>query len=200
MGTRGYYVFKHNCIYYIFYNHYDSYFKGLGQKIVDDINQIIKNNKNWGAILKKLISQIEQRETKKEYGEVHFTNIIDSLENPDNFAYHTSRYEPSYVPGSDIEYIYIIDVDLIKFIIIPHDRYYYNSKVFKLTEIPKDWIKICTIDDTDSYSEDNTNLTEKPVDQDKEEVKDDKYDMMICMMQKMMTKIETLENMIKIQK
>ena len=195
MGTRGYYVFKYNGIYYIFYNHYDSYFKGLGQKIIDDINQIIKTNKNWLEILTKLISQIEQQKTENEDGEIHFTNIMDSLENPYNFAYHTSSYEPSNGPGSDIEYIYIIDLDSIKFIIIPQDRDYYNSKVFKLTEIPKDWIKICTVDDTDDDTD--TDMEEDI----KEDIKeDDKYDMMLEMMKKMMAKIETIENMIKIQK
>ena len=200
MSTRGYYVFKYKGIYYIFYNHYDSYFTCLGQMLVDNINQIIKNNKNWLEILRTLISKIEKRETENVDGEIKFENMMDSLENSDDYAYHTAPYEPSYEPGSDIEFIYIIDLDSLKFIIIPKDRDYYNSKVFKLTEIPKDWIKICTVDDSDSDAdtdmEDNTtiNPTEKLVDED---VKEDKYDIMLCMMQKMMVKIETIENMIR---
>ena len=199
MSTRGYYVFKYKGIYYIFYNHYDSYFTCLGQMLVDNINQLIKNHKNWLEILTTLISKIEKRETQNVDGEIIFSNIIDSLENSDNYEYHTDRYEPSYETGSHIEYIYIIDLDSLKFIIIPKDRDYYNSKVFKLTEIPKDWIKICTVDDTDADLEDNTTINppEKLVEDD---VKEDKYDMMLCMMQKMMLKIETIENMIKIQK
>jgi hypothetical protein len=179
--------------------------------LVDNISELIKNHKNWLEILTTLISKIEKRETENVDGEIIFLNIIDSLENSDNYAYHTDRYEPSYETISFIEYIYIIDLDSLKFIIIPQDRDYYNSKVFKLTEIPKDWIKICTVNDTDSESEDNTNInsTEKLVEVDvkddvkekvEDDVKEDKYDMMLCMMQKMMVKIETIENMIKIQK
>lgn len=201
MSTRGYYVFKYKGIYYIFYNHYDSYFTCLGQMLVDNISELIKNHKNWLEILTTLISKIEKRETENVDGEIKFENIMDSLENSDDYAYHTDHYEPSYEPGSDIEFIYIIDLDSIKFIIIPKDRDYYNSKVFKLTEIPKDWIKICTVDDSDSDAdlEDNTtiNPTEKLVEDD---VKEDKYDMMLEMMKKMMEKIETIENIITIQK
>jgi hypothetical protein len=172
--------------------------------LVDNINQLIKNHKNWLEILTTLISKIEKRETQNVDGEIKFENIIDSLENSEDYEYHTDRYEPSYETESHIEYIYIIDLDSLKFIIIPQDRDYYNSKVFKLTEIPKDWIKICTVDDTDDdtdsdIKEDNTNInpTEKLVEED---VKEDKYDIILCMMKKMMTKIETIENMIKIQK
>jgi hypothetical protein len=175
--------------------------------LVDNISELIKNHKNWLEILTTLISKIEKRETENVDGEIKFENIMDSLENSDDYAYHTAPYEPSYETESHIEYIYIIDLDSLKFIIIPQDRDYYNSKVFKLTEIPKDWIKICTVDDTDSDSEDNTNInpTEKLVEddvkeEDKYDVKEDKYDIILCMMQKMMLKIETIENMIKIQK
>jgi len=143
MGTRGYYVFKYNGIYYIFYNHCDSYFSCLGQNIIDQINDLIKNDINWIETLKKLLDKVKLIEEEQD-GEIHYENIITSLTDFEDYAYHTSKYEP--VTDIFIEFIYIIDIDMMKFKIIPNDSEYYNRKVFKLTSIPDDWDKICTVD------------------------------------------------------
>lgn len=39
MGTRGYIVYVYKGIYYVLYNHWDSYPEGLGEKIVNEISE-----------------------------------------------------------------------------------------------------------------------------------------------------------------
>jgi hypothetical protein len=190
MGTRGYYVFKYNGIYYIFYNHYDSYFDGLGQKIVDDINELIQNTKDWVEILKNLVSEIPLCEDADKDASIHFTNIINCLEYPLSFEYYTSKKAPSNNAFSEyIEYIYTIDLDSMKFIVKPVDNEYYNIKVFPLNKIPKNWKQFCTIDVDETEETEETEETIK--------TPEDKYDKMMDMMQNMMKKIENLENLIK---
>ena len=43
MVTHGFVGFKYEDIYYIFYNHSDSYCSYLGKKVVNEINDIIYN-------------------------------------------------------------------------------------------------------------------------------------------------------------
>ena len=42
MGTRGNYIFRYKGKCYVFYNHFDSYFSGLGEDIVREL-------KSWTA-------------------------------------------------------------------------------------------------------------------------------------------------------
>lgn len=44
MGTRGYYTFLYKGIYYVFYNHWDSYLDGLGQKLVNEIRTVMRSD------------------------------------------------------------------------------------------------------------------------------------------------------------
>ena len=106
MGTRGLYVFKYRGIYYIFYNHYDSYPSGLGQLIISDIRQLVENDKL--DIVKELISDIQLRETQTT-GTSKYEGIMNCVENPERFVYYTSMEEPEC--NIFIEYIYIIDFD-----------------------------------------------------------------------------------------
>ena len=106
MGTRGLYVFKYRGIYYIFYNHYDSYPSGLGQLIISDIRQLVENDKL--DIVKELISDIQLRETQTT-GNSNYNGIMNCVENPEGFVYYTSTEEPEC--DIFIEYIYIIDFD-----------------------------------------------------------------------------------------
>ncbi len=187
MGTRGYYVFKHKGMYYIFYNHFDSYFHGLGKLIVDDIKKLIKNDKNWIETIKKLIDKIKLCDTEI-WGKTQFKSIHESLEQSDNYTYHTSMNEPSLTIF--IEYIYIIDIDLMKFKIIPSSYSGCNTKVFLLTSIPDNWDKLCAVD-----SEDCLEQAEYYQFQNSEQ--DDKYNKIIEMMSRMMNKIERLEKLIE---
>ena len=47
MGTRGYYVYRHNGRYFIYYNHYDSYPEGLGVEFLSGIPKNPEMFKRW---------------------------------------------------------------------------------------------------------------------------------------------------------
>jgi hypothetical protein len=106
MGTRGLYVFKYRGIYYIFYNHYDSYPSGLGKLIISDIRQLVKDNKL--DIVKELVGGIPLMEKQTE-GSSEYDGIVNCIKRPEDFIYYTSSEEPNY--NMFIEYIYIIDFD-----------------------------------------------------------------------------------------
>ena len=116
MGTRGYYVFKYGGVYYIFYNHYDSYPSGLGQLIISDIRQLIQSKKF--DIVKELIFRIPLRE-KQTTGSSTYTGIVNCIKNPEEFIYYTSTEEPNC--DIFIEYIYVIDFDENIFTIKMHE-------------------------------------------------------------------------------
>jgi len=44
MGTRGHFGFRYKKKYYMIYNHFDSYFEGLGKDLLEEIKEMINNN------------------------------------------------------------------------------------------------------------------------------------------------------------
>ncbi len=56
MGTRGLFGFKWKGKYYLAYNHYDSYFDGLGIDLIKEIIKMIKENKinEWIHLLENI--------------------------------------------------------------------------------------------------------------------------------------------------
>ena len=40
MGTRGFYCFRYKGLYYVIYNHWDSYPDGLGETLVNQLRNI----------------------------------------------------------------------------------------------------------------------------------------------------------------
>ena len=187
MGTRGYYVFKYNNIYYIFYNHFDSYLNGLGKMIVNDIKKLIENNKDWIETLKKLINKIKMTDIEI-WGKTQFNSIIESLERAEDYTYHTSINEP--VLTLFIEYIYIIDIDSMKFKVIPYDEHEYNTKIFTLASIPNNWEQLCMIDSEGCTEQEEHYKCQKY------HVTDDKYNKILQIMSTMMEKIERLEKIV----
>jgi hypothetical protein len=145
MGTRGYYVFKYKGIYYIFYNHYDSYFdnkNGLGYKIIEELIKYI-NEGNIKYILeqmKQLIKNINIDVLDQEISDgssLYPNDILKPLIKPDDYIYHISKKEPNI--DLSIEYIYIIDLDLELFRMKSN---YFNSCNLKLLNIPENWLYI----------------------------------------------------------
>jgi hypothetical protein len=112
MATRGLYVFKYRGIYYIFYNHYDSYPSGLGKLIISDIRQLVKDNKL--DIVKELVGGIPLMEKQTE-GSSEYEGIVNCIKRPEEFIYYTSEDEPEC--DIYIEYIYVIDFDETLFVI-----------------------------------------------------------------------------------
>jgi hypothetical protein len=126
MGTRGFYVFKYGGVYYIFYNHYDSYPSGLGQLIISDIRQLIQSKKF--DIVKELIFRIPLMEKQTE-GSSAYDSIVNCIKRPEAFIYYTSTEEPNC--DIFIEYIYVIDFDENIFVIKTNE---FNS-IFDLLNI-----------------------------------------------------------------
>ncbi len=129
MVTHGYVIFKYKGIYYTFYNHSDSYFEGLGNNIVNEINNMI--NKNKVEYYKELLLRIPLKGNTD--GERYVYELEYLLKYPEYSQYFTSKNEPSS------EYTYIIDFDTNKFIA---NKYSENIYIFNLYDIPLDWYEI----------------------------------------------------------
>lgn len=135
MGTRGNYVFRYKRKYYVFYNHLDSYFSGLGDDIVKELQQMKPEDFDK---IKVLIENIKQRDGYDGYGS-NFEGIMCALLNSDTY-----RLEEiiDCEPENDlfIEYIYILDLDNDVFKVKywgPNDTV--QSNRFRLSNIPNDW-------------------------------------------------------------
>jgi hypothetical protein len=107
MGTKGYVAFKYKGIYYIFYNHSDSYPSHLGNIMIDDIKKMI--NENYLEAVKKKIMKIPLQDGDFDGKDNHYQGMIESINYPTCFCYHTSEEEPTNTIF--IEYVYIIDFD-----------------------------------------------------------------------------------------
>jgi hypothetical protein len=57
MGTRGLFGFRYNGKYYLCYNHFDSYFSGLGHNLIKEIIKMLDEGKlqEWIDKLKNII-------------------------------------------------------------------------------------------------------------------------------------------------
>jgi hypothetical protein len=72
MGTSGYFVFQYNGIYYAIYNNYDSYFSYLGNNLLNEIKNMVKEDKfeEWLDKFKNLIilEDINDLDDLDDYG------------------------------------------------------------------------------------------------------------------------------------
>ncbi len=134
MGTRGFYVFKYKGIYYIYYQHFDSYPEGLGQQIVDAVKQLKLDDIEK---IKSLLLNIKLTDEENE-GRTSFKTILDSIQNYNDYCYHTSNKEPELGKYLDGEYIYIINFDLN----IIKMKSFYNTCTFDFQYIQYNWIEI----------------------------------------------------------
>ncbi len=134
MGTRGLYVFKYGGLYYIFYNHWDSYTTGgLGDDIVAELKTLDLTE------VKKLVSAITVNHINCD-GQ-NFKSLMSALKNPEEFAlYDISKEEPDFT--YDALYIYIIDLDKNLFKVKTVE----GITRFKLTDIPSYWADLVESD------------------------------------------------------
>jgi hypothetical protein len=153
MGTRGLYVFKYGGIYYIFYNHYDSYPSGLGDSIVKDIIEMI--NDNIFETVKGSIKTIPLIEQEND-GNNAYASIIDVVGSPLHYTYHTSNLEPD--TDIFIEYVYIIDFDENVFVVKTNEFNNNRYKHFDLFSIPKNWKELIYTDEEAKSSEINDDI------------------------------------------
>ena len=140
MVTHGFVAFKYEGIYYVYYNHSDSYCSCLGVLVVNEVNHMI--DKNYIKYYKKKLVRIPLQEQPND-GDNYFHSIYSVIKDYDSHSYYTSKYEPSN------EYTYIIDFDEDEFII----NKYRNRYIFNLFDIPDDWMEI--VENNDEYMYEN---------------------------------------------
>ena len=126
MGTRGFYGFRYKKKNYMIYNAYDSYFSGLGIKLLKEIRAMIKNNQfdTWLNLFINLKIIDEYTEYNKKIAKASFIDVLHSgyicIENEclNKINYH-------YIDG---EFFYILDFDKKRFVVkeIGYRRQKYN--------------------------------------------------------------------------
>ncbi|PIG89734.1 hypothetical protein AARAC_005022 [Aspergillus arachidicola] len=106
MGARGLEIVRFHRRYYVRYHKYDSYFDGLGAKIVASIPTDPEGYQKW------LQAMRTEYATKESALETHVYEIRDGFR-PDYSQFHEFETLPSELPrlGDDFEYIYIINLD-----------------------------------------------------------------------------------------
>ena len=136
MGTRGNYIFRHNGKYYVFYNHFDSYFSGLGAKIVAEI-------RSWTAadfeLAKKLLDGFKTDMISEDGGD-EFKGLMEALKDP--YAFDLIYMGDTTTPAFDIEYTYTLDIDSNLFIASWNGDNGWESQRYRLADIPEDWIEL----------------------------------------------------------
>jgi len=138
MGTRGNYIFRYKGKYYVFYNHWDSYFDGLGDLIVKEL-------RSWTAAdfdnAKKLLEGFGV--LKKSNGGKNYEGLMKALNNPTNYCLDDIN---DYAKRGDwCEYVYILDFDRNLFIC----RWDSDTKMqaYRLTDIPESWMDLLAVDE-----------------------------------------------------
>jgi hypothetical protein len=103
MGTRGYYVFLFNGVYYVYYNHFDSYPSGLGLQIVEELSKI--NN----IVIDHWKTQLIQIEPNSNPKCLLFEGLSNAINNSARYDVQVMKTEPEQ--DLFIEWIYTIDLD-----------------------------------------------------------------------------------------
>jgi len=141
MGTRGNYIFRRNGKYYVFYNHFDSYFSGLGNKIVAEI-------RSWTAadfeLAKTLLDGFKMDMVSNDGGD-GFKGLMEALKDP--YAFDLIYIGETPEPAFDIEYTYTLDFDNNHFITSWTDENGRPTQRYRLRDIPDDWIQLTGQDD-----------------------------------------------------
>jgi len=138
MGTRGNYIFRYKGKYYVFYNHWDSYFNGLGDLIVKEL-------RSWTAadfdLAKTLLEGFAVLKTKNRGN--NFEGLMKALNNPTQYCLECVNTDGS--GGSDYAYAYILDFDRNLFIC----RWDSDTKMqaYRLTDIPESWMDLLAVDE-----------------------------------------------------
>ena len=146
MGTRGYYVIKWKRLYYIFYNHWDSYLEGLGADIVKELRELTE------ADFDKIRSAMEGLKYDPIYECIKkkgYEGLMKLAENPNDYDLQDITKTPPE-SGGDIEYVYIVNLDVETFQV--HFKQYTSAEIgnfeweqidweFPVKKIPENWIE-----------------------------------------------------------
>ncbi|KAI9782560.1 MAG: hypothetical protein M1839_004804 [Geoglossum umbratile] len=156
MGTRGFYIYRYNGRYYVYYNHWDSYPEGLGSWIVEDIPTDPDEYRAWLNRMRATYAELdkileEQILTVSDADLKACADLPHKLPGQEEEGQYRPpkrdvlineklEYVPSVLPdaGNDlfIEWVYTIDLDREVFSVD-------NGAHFHLDKIPRDdaWIK-----------------------------------------------------------
>ena len=202
MGTRGKYGFYYKCKYYLFYNHFDSYPDGLGDKLLQQIKNLIYFLKQGGINFyeyignkiesAKIVTDDDVPSTEDLRVLEHSTNLQVSDRNTNNWYCLTRESHGNIIDHIDIqifycevvtsvntdvfiEYVYIIDIDNHKFYEINNSIYTINLDDLQNNLEKYPCVKCPHIADNDNEPKDNDeNSTDE--DEDDNEPKDNDED------------------------
>ncbi|KAI0809631.1 hypothetical protein GGR55DRAFT_158454 [Xylaria sp. FL0064] len=110
MGTRGYYVYKWQGRYYVYYNHWDSYPAGLGRKLVGQIPTDPTQYQAWLQQKRAFYSELAKKLFAVSWNE--FEKDLD-LEEEDGLPDLNEQFPNYLCPRGDlfIEWVYVFDLD-----------------------------------------------------------------------------------------
>jgi len=92
MGTSGYFGFRYKKKYYMIYNHYDSYFSGLGKDLLNEVKEMINNNKFDEWLL--LFLQLEMvKQYDEDYEPSYESDDEDDEINEKNYEKKCEAYQ-----------------------------------------------------------------------------------------------------------
>jgi hypothetical protein len=159
MGTRGNYIFRYKGKYYVFYNHWDSYFDGLGDLIVKELRSwtaadfdnakkllegfgVLEKN-NGGDNNESLMKALTNPTKYCLNGGKNFEGLMKTLNNPTQYCLDDINDDAKR--GLDCEYVYILDFDRNLFIC----RWDSDTKMqaYRLTDIPEHWMDLLAVDE-----------------------------------------------------
>jgi len=135
MGTRGLYVFKVQGIYYIFYNHWDSYPSWLGESIVEELKTVDLIS------LRNLVLDLDVDDvwTGNDSNWLNFEGLMLAVQNVKQYKLLSiTTDDPNTMTDDyDAEYVYTVDLDEAVFKV----KNGADGQVtkFKLTDIPTYW-------------------------------------------------------------
>ena len=161
MGTRGIILLKANDKTIGMYNHWDSYFEGLGDDVVNEINGIINKldvlkynlNNNVEILSDDIVNEPMQKELAEKYkdflggkeskwGWVFSNlgaNVITQIAN--GVLTHMPNEIDFWNDALFCEYAYMIDLDDMAFRVYTSGKDHVLS--FAINDIPKDWKRKC---------------------------------------------------------
>ena len=165
MGTRGWLIFVYNGLYYIIYNHFDSYPSGMGASLFEQINELMKRfNGNsqcacqhWGrklAGLKWNYSGIAEPNPHPFNGSSPYENIEAGLADTVNKVILLQKPGKSVVArrcSVFIEYVWTINLDKGT-LELESSACWSFSSVYYMSKNVKDCMNIW-LEDLDSYGD-----------------------------------------------
>ena len=153
MSTNGRVVLRYKGVYFIFYNHWDSYFEGKGDDLVKEIRQVTDLNL-WRRLLElvrcegedKFQAPAENTDARREWDEI-LSKLPEEMMVSDYFRAtdkscldYEGQHSMLKLGDVGIEYTYVICLDDEVF----HVSDYYSGYVihWPISEIPENWIHL----------------------------------------------------------